>query len=745
MSDNWLLIESQYTPETGKAYEGLFTQGSGYLQIRGSLEEHVANAPQNTDYVRMPVNVTAEKFRPTPAKWGCYVPGVFGKHPLLNWEMVNLPFFLDLSPSVGGEKLDLTQSRIADYRRALSMGDALLTRTLTWHTREGARLELTFERFVSAARPHLCLQRLQVSSDRAVRLDLSAGIDADVRTSGYDHFTSVQVCSRGANGVACQVRTDGQDQVDIESRLLIDGPCRYEEASRSGRLLASISLVPGRPAVIEKRSAIATSRDPENLAPDAYLTAAEPLSYAQLLAEHAAVWKRRWQNSDVIVEGDDQSQLAIRSSIYHLLRVHVPDSRVAVDAKGYAGDAYFGRYFWDTEVCLLPFYLYTNPAAARTLVDFRIQTLAGAKETAASYGYPGARYPWEADHLGRDCCPCWQYRDHEVHVTADVVYGMAHYAAACESGYLSGPAAQVLVETARYWMARIDWRDNQDYPSLLGVMGPDEYVPISSNNAYTNRVVKFALAHAAQVGAAGGADAQECAGFAEVAAKLPILRSADGELVLQCEEFASLAEPRFEQTWRDRSRSFAHQNSQERLYRTKCLKQADVLMMMMMFPCEYTDAQVRRAWDYYVPYTTHDSSLSAGTHAVVACRLGLKEEAWRFWQMSAGLDLDVAHGGAAEGIHIAGAGNNWQILVNGFAGLTAALHCPTLTLRPQLPEAWSRLAFPLIWQGSPVYVEIFPGRCIVTNRGPKPLEVCVCDQPRTIAPGEAASFGTSAA
>ncbi|MEI6970933.1 MAG: glycosyl hydrolase family 65 protein, partial [bacterium] len=445
--------------------------------------------------------------------------------------------------------------------------------------------------------------------------------------------------------------------------------------------------------------------------------------------------------ADVLIEGDDEAQLAMRASVYHLLRAHVPgDSRVAIDAKGYAGEAYWGRFFWDTEMYLLPFYLYTDPLRARTLVDFRVRALPGARDNAASYGYRGARYPWESDSDGRECCPNWQYRDHEIHVTADVAYAMAHYARAAEPAYVRGPAAEAIVEAARYWLDRMDRRPGDSHPSILGVMGPNEYGPINSNNAYTNRLAAFALKLAAEVGQEGGATPKERCAFAEAAAGLPIPRAKDGVLVLENEEFATRADPRFNELWRNRNATYAAQVSQERIYRSKCLKQADVLMLMMLFPHEFTDAEVKAAWDYYLPFTTHDSSLSAGAHAIIALRLGLHEQAWEFWRMSADKDIDTEHGGAAEGIHIAGCGANWQIAVLGFAGMATALQSETFTLAPQLPARWKRLVFPVAWRGSRLRVDVAAGRCEVTNLGQEGLQVRVWGESRHLPGGQMIAF-----
>src|SRR4029453_4452505 len=181
------------------------------------------------------------------------------------------------------------------------------------------------------------------------------------------------------------------------------------------------------------------------------------------------------------------AQTALRASLYHLMRSHVRgDSRVAIDAKGYAGEGYFGRFFWDTEMYLLPFFLYTDPEGGASLVRFRIGNLSTAKKNAESYGYRGARYPWESDSEGHECGALWQYRDHEVQISPDVAYAIAHYGAASGAGekFLRGEAAETLVEIARYWADRVHWEGKNAH--LAGVMRPDEYAPLTSDNAYSD-------------------------------------------------------------------------------------------------------------------------------------------------------------------------------------------------------------------------------------------------------------------
>ncbi|MBM4142426.1 MAG: glycoside hydrolase family 65 protein [Lentisphaerae bacterium] len=736
---NWILTQEGFDIATAQAFEGLFTVGSGTLHTRASLEEHFADCPQDSRELRRPANVTAEKFVHAPGRWGTFVPGVFGHHPLLLQEMINLPWFLELTPVVDGERLDLTASNVQGFRRTLNMRTATLSRELAWQTKSGKTLRVLHERFISGCATNLSVQRMRIECDQAVELTILGGIDARVTTNGFDHFRLVEI-RETAGGVTCRVVTDAEDTIGMETRLTADGAVwTYGNAERHGWRQAVVTVQPGRPLVVEKRTAVTTSRDPASTTPAAVLDCHAGASWDDLRRRHCAHWAGEWERADIRIEGDDESQIILRSSIYHLLRAHVPgDGRVAICAKGYAGDAYKGHFFWDTEAYLLPFFLYTAPEKARTFIDFRIGNLAEAQKIAASYGCRGARFPWESDADGRECCCEFQYRDHEIHVTGAVAHGVAHYFSAVGGvAQASDAAARLAVETARYWMDRIDYRKGETSPSILGVMGPDEYAPITHNNAYTNRMAAFNLAFAARVGRRGGATDEECAAFARTAAALPILRSRKNpELVLQCEGFESLAESRFDEFWADRKGCYAARVSQERLYRSKNLKQADVILLMAMFPDEFTDAEVKAAWETYLPVTTHDSSLSAAIHAIVALRLGLFDEAWTFFRKSAAIDLDTDHGGAAQGIHIAGAAGNWQVLVLGFAGMRTALQSNVLSFNPKLPAHWTKLAFPIVWKGTPVHVEMERGRTKVTNRGSQTLDISVAGRIARVAPGE---------
>ena len=147
-----------------------------------------------------------------------------------------------------------------------------------------------------------------------------------------------------------------------------------------------LRLEKGQEAVLIKKAAVVTSRDPE-AAYKSEITRVSTLleeikafSYDDLKDEHRRAWESKWNSSDVVIKGNDRLQKAIRFSVYHLIRSNMEfDSRVQICAKGYAGEAYYGRYFWDSEIYMLPFFIYTNPQAAKNMLLYRYHTLDGAR------------------------------------------------------------------------------------------------------------------------------------------------------------------------------------------------------------------------------------------------------------------------------------------------------------------------------------------------------------------------------
>lgn len=757
MSSAWSLSETAFDVRNNRHYEGLFAIGSGPLQQRAALEEGLADDPQDVEYLRVMGNVTVEQFPDFKSRVGTYLPGVSGPHPTCRDELINLPAIHGLIIFAAGQRLDMQRCTLRDYERRLDLRTARLSRQFVWQTQTGALLRIRFERFISAQRRFLMPLHCSVEhlSGPPTELRFIATLDAEVRTNGFDHFTSVDITGEH-EPITLAVRTNGG--TDVAAAALVTGSrsvaWSVDAQSRWVGLSGGLTLDPDQVVHVTKFAALTSSRHVRGAPVDAarrMVWDAAGVGYEQLALEHDAVWETRWNATDVVVEGDPASQLALRASLYHMLRAVVEDDpRVAIDAKAAAGEAYCGRYFWDTELFILPLFLYTRPQVGATLARFRHRSLPGARRNAQRYGYPGARYAWESAPSGDDNCPNWQYADHEVHVTADAAYGLWHaHLVNPDDAALLREAVEVLIETSRYWVARLHHDAVHDRYDMLMVMGPDEYTPFSRNNAYTNRLAALNLALAQEgyaklrATAADAADklaAQlqlqpgELEHYADVARKLPIPRDAVRDLVLQSADFFSYEPLDFAQVWPDRRKRIGAVVSQERLYRSQVLKQADVVQLMVLFPQEFSAAQMRLAYDTYEPLTSHDSSLSKPMHALLAAWLGLDDVAWRMWQDAVGLDLQS--GEAAEGIHAACAGANWQVAVFGFAGVRTRMQAEVLHLEPHLPAAWQRLRFPFVWDGQSLQIDITRAAVTIVHGGTRPVAARVRGRDLTLTPGQ---------
>ena len=245
--------------------------------------------------------------------------------------------------------------------------------------------------------------------------------------------------------------------------------------------------------------------DPAPPAADA-LARSRALGWRGVLAAHEAAWEQRWDASDVIIEGDDDVQRALRFAVYHLTSAANPeDERVSIGARGLTGDAYFGHVFWDTEIYLLPFYTAVWPEAARALLMYRYHTLPGARAKADAMGYKGALYAWESADTGEETTPERVVAPDgelvdiltgrmEHHISADIAYAVWQYwRATGDDGFFLDAGAEILLETARFWASRaVPEADGKRH--IRHVIGPDEYHEDVDDNAFTNVMARWNIA-----------------------------------------------------------------------------------------------------------------------------------------------------------------------------------------------------------------------------------------------------------
>ena len=56
------------------------------------------------------------------------------------------------------------------------------------------------------------------------------------------------------------------------------------------------------------------------------------------------------------------------------------DERMGIGAKALSGEGYKGHSFWDTEIFILPFFIFSNPTVAKSLLTYRYYGLRRSKK-----------------------------------------------------------------------------------------------------------------------------------------------------------------------------------------------------------------------------------------------------------------------------------------------------------------------------------------------------------------------------
>ena len=228
-------------------------------------------------------------------------------------------------------------------------------------------------------------------------------------------------------------------------------------------------------------------------------------AYQALLAAHQAAWERYWDISDVIIEGDERAQQAVRYSLYQL-RISVPvhDSRYSIAAKGLTGFGYRGHVFQDTEIFMLPYFTFVHPEMARNLLLYRYHLLPGARAKARLNGYDGAQYPWESTLDGGEATPGAIVHPEsgelipvlngfiELHITASIAFATWHYwDVTGDDEFMRHYGAELLLNTAMFWVSRVTYNAGSGEYEINDVIGPDEWHEHVNNNAYTNVMARW--------------------------------------------------------------------------------------------------------------------------------------------------------------------------------------------------------------------------------------------------------------
>jgi trehalose/maltose hydrolase-like predicted phosphorylase len=741
----WMMTVEGWETKSEPGIEAVFALVNGYLGTRAAVEEG-SDASDPATFISGVFDTVTEEVAQAAST---------PEHQIIaapTPELVVAPDWSRLRITADGEPLEIESAELLEQRRTLDIRRGVLFRE--WRVRSGTRTtRLRSLRFASLDDRHVLGQVLELTpEDWSGPVEVEAIVDGDVTNDGgirhlIDHQTrrvdeglllttaTSEKHTHLCFATAATLRANGGGEVDLE-----DAPTSTALVQRW-----SFDATQGRSYTMRKIVTVFTSRDDSEPAARAAERLKEALATGvpTLLERSARAWTERWASADVEIIGDEETQRKARFAIYHLIGCANPDDEyVSPGARSLTGERYKGHVFWDTEIFVLPFFVYTHPPSARALLMYRYHTLSAARDNARAMGYRGALYAWESTETGVDVTPSFVYNSAgerleiltgllEHHISADVAYAIWQYwRATQDEAFVLDAGAEMLLEIARFWASRAERGEDGRY-HIMTVIGPDEFHENANDNAYTNHMARWTLRRGQEtvewlrthhpdrwrtLSEQIGLEEAELSTWDEVAEGLVDNFDPETKLFEQHSGYFDLEYIDLREL-EPRTKSVDAILGWSRLTQSQIIKQADVIMLLFLLGDEYPREVHEANFRFYEPRTTHDSSLSPSFHALAAARSGDLETAKRFFERAANLDLDFSHGvTAAGGVHIAALGGMWHALVYGFGGMFVRDEGPRF--EPQIPEDWNTLRFQVMWRGARLRVAATNGSAEVATEEP---------------------------
>ncbi len=702
MLNEWIIEKNSFEVADIERHGSKFLLGNGFMGYRGTMEEYSAEQ-------LVAVNLA----------------GFFDLAEGSNWrESVNAPNPLYTVVCIDGKELNLSSLDAVLHNQSLNIRSGIHERKTVFEV-NGINITLKAERFLSMTNENIMALKYTVLADKDITVILKSGIDKAVWNISGNHLDYVdEFCDGNILKLECET-------VQLKNKLEVYESILGLDNIENDNLLhiSEIDLIANKEFEFVKFGGIYHSEGLET-SKEKFLSVVDA-GYDQLKKEHIAEWERIWKNSDVVIEGDKDAQLALRYSIYHLCSIapHNTD-KCGIPARGLSGQVYKGAAFWDTEMFMLPFFQFTDSKAARNLLKYRVNTLEGARRKAKEFGYEGAFFAWESQETGDDACTLFNvtdiftgrplrtyFKDKQIHVSADIVFAMWDYCRTTgDYSLLIDGGLTLMYECLWFFYTYSVFKPHKNRYEILDVVGPDEYHERVNNNAFTNVMVKhaadiFVLAlekvekEFPQYFAKFNKDLDWAYDFSQ---KLYVPHPNENGIIEQFDGYFALENVTPEILKTRELKENEYWGGHGLASTTMTLKQADVVMMLNVFRNEYSKDIKKSNWDFYEPYTEHGSSLSACAYAIVAAEIGYTDWAYKYFIKTASVDLTgdtKQYLGSLYigGTHPAANGGAWNTAIFGFAGVSFT--DDTLDISPRLPDNWESISFTLMWKGEKLSIK----------------------------------------
>lgn len=753
---NYLLTEDCFDELNLGKTESIMCQGNGYLCIRGYAEENYPKKTATT-FVAGTFNIACEN------------------------ECTELPNTADsfsMEIIIDGKRFFLTEDNVIDYDKTLNIKTGELIRTFAYKTNDNV-IHFKFTRFVSADNLHLGVQRVVITPiEKDANIIIISGIDSRSTNSGDAHFIDDTRRFFEKRFIFTKLTTT-QSRIDFfinaAHRIFVDGvedfviPQPQMQRKQAFQKYA-FHIKKASNLIVEKYITYYTSIDNQTIAcqdnETSYLLLKEIMKngYDVLLNQSIQALSEKLGSRDTITIKSKNAfdQLAIHYAMYHLF-VMTPahDNRMNIGAKGMSGEGYKGHAFWDTEVFLLPRFIVQNPQVAKSLITYRYHGLEGARKKARENGFEGAMFPWEAANPeDGEVTPIFGGMDVytgerekiktgfiEIHITSDVAFGVySYFNYTGDVEFMNDYGYEIIFETARFWNARLESSQTDDLLHINNIIGPDEYTEHINDNAYTNYLAKWNMDYAVScynnikeqntsvyhsLTKKLGLSDEMMANIKQRASKVYIPVPDKDQIIDQDTTYRTLEEidlSKYKQA--DKVGIILEDYNLEQISKFKVSKQADIMVLFLLFGENWSDEVKAKNFAYYEPLCVHDSSLSFSTYSILANDIGNTQYSYELFQKATRIDIGQEMNACDAGVHAASYGGIWQCIVNGFAGVR--LIGTQLNFNPRLPEEIDEIIFNMVYLGQTLKVQVTKKQIILTNLGNQSVSITVKGEKLTL-------------
>lgn len=728
--DNWSIIEEGFDASQVKSSESLFSIGNGAMGQRANFEEHYSGKTFQGSYI-------AGVYYPDKTRVGWWKNG----YPEYFAKVLNAPNWIGIDIEINGENLDLAKcAAINNFRRELNMKEGIYYRSFDATLQNGTEVAVKVQRFLSLDIDELGVILYEIKPlNQAAKIIFKPYIDAGITnedTNWDDTFWDVLDIQNEANSsftVSKTLKTNFSACTFMHNSILVDGhpiyanPSHTEKSASKVKSHYEISASKGQTVSIQKFGGytVSTNYNENELVAKAHdvISKAADLGYETLVKNQINAWAKIWEMSDITIDGDVKAQQGIRFNIFHLNQTYLgKDSRLNIGPKGFTGEKYGGSTYWDTEAYCIPFYMATkDQKVARNLLEYRYNHLDKAIENAQNnlgFKNGAALYPMVTMN-GEECHNEWEITHEEIHRNGAIAFAIFNYHRYTgDYSYIPEKGLEVLIGIARFWHQRANFSTAKNQYVILGVTGPNEYENNVNNNFYTNYIAKWCINYAIEninkieqefpadftrIISKVKLETTEIAHWKAVADNMYFPFSEEHDVYLQQDGF--LDKDLVKVNDLDKSERPINQKwSWDRILRSPYIKQADTLQGFYFFEDHFSKEQLEKHFDFYEPFTVHESSLSPCVHSIQAATLGRMEQAYTFYLRTSRLDLDDYNKEVHEGLHITSMAGTWMSIVEGFGGMR--VKNDTLYFEPKIPPQWQGYSFKINFRNQIIHVSV---------------------------------------